>query len=83
VKSAAADRSVVEADGTLVLRIDEATLDGMNPDVGTILGEQGRAAKKARQGAERAWIAEAVAAVKAGLPAAPALKTEPGRRAAA
>lgn len=83
VKSAAADRSVVEADGTLVLRIDEATLDGMNPDVGTILGEQGRAAKKAREGAERAWIAEAVAAVKAGLPAAPALKTEPGRRAAA
>jgi hypothetical protein len=54
----------------------------MNPDVGTILGEHGRQAKKARESAAGAWIAEAVAAVKAGLPAA-VVKAEPVRRVAA
>lgn len=53
-----------------------------NPDVGTILGEHGRQAKKARESAAGAWIAEAVAAVKAGLPAA-VVKAEPVRRVAA
>ncbi|MFO0728591.1 MAG: FAD-dependent oxidoreductase [Myxococcota bacterium] len=81
VKSSPKERSERTADGSLVLRVDEATLDRMNPDVGTLLGEHGRAAAKARQAVEASWMAEAIAAVKAGLPEA---KPNPsGRRRAA